>query len=183
MKTIQFVCQNTFNYMKKIIFLLLFFVSTSCCKIDPDALHGYYHFSYHNHAWLTVHSGWMVDENGSIRGYNNPEKWNYPDSLGYISRYQLEENLSYCDTVIGRVSPGKVSYYNLFVYSASKGTYSEPKPHGADMGARVYYCYWYDRSKDLYRQVMLNQDGDWICHNTDNSAKKIYKWFRDLVTN
>lgn len=173
--------------MKWIVILFLFFVSISCCKTEfgqcPGALHAYYHFAYENHAWVSVHSGWIIDENGWIRGYENPGKWNYPDSLGYISGYHLEENLSFCDTVLGRVSPRKMSYYNVLSFSASKGTLSKPEQHGADMGVQTYYCYWYDRSKDLYRQVMLNQYGDWIRYNTDHSAQKIYNWLRRLVTN
>ncbi len=173
--------------MKRIVFLLLFFVCMSCCKLDfglcPCVSHAYYHFSYENHAWGSVHSGWMIDENGWIRAYKNPEKWNYPDSSGYISRYHLEENLSFCDSVVGRVSLREMSYYNVFVYSASRGLLSKPEQHGADMGEQTYSCYWYDRSKDRYRHVMLNEYGDWVRYNTDDSAMKIYSWLRELVTN
>ena len=173
--------------MKRIIVLLMFLVSMSGCDQDlwrsSCAPHAYYHFSYENHAWVSIHSGWMIDENGIIRAYKNPEKWNYPDSLGYISRCQLEENLSYCDSVIGKVSAREMSHYNHLVFPASKGSLTKPEQHGADMGIQMYSCYCYDRPRDRYRQVILNQYGDWIRTNENDKAVKIYSWLRKLVTN
>ena len=179
--------KNTFNYMKRIVLLFLCFVCLNGC--DPDswrpscAPHAYFHFSYENHAWVSVHSGWIIDENGIIRSYKNPHKWNYPDSLGYITRFELEENLSYCDSVIGKVSAREMSYYNHLVFPASKGSRTKPEPHGADMGIRMYSCYWYDQRKGRYRQVILNQYGDWIRTNENDKAVKIYSWLSRLVTN
>jgi hypothetical protein len=63
-----------------------------------------------------------------------------------------------------------------------EGLLSKPEQHGADMGEQTYSCYWYDRSKDRYRHVMLNEYGDWVRYNTDDSAMKIYSWLRKLVT-
>ncbi|HBG53134.1 MAG TPA: hypothetical protein DDW70_02820 [Rikenellaceae bacterium] len=173
--------------MKRIILLLLCLVSLNGCKPDLwqscSASHAYYHFSYENHAWVSIHSGWMIDENGTVRAYKNPAKWNYPDSLGYISRDQLEENLSYCDSVIGKVSTREMSYYNHLVFPASKGSLTRPEQHGADMGIQMYSCYWHDRTEHRYRQVILNQYGDWIRTNDNDKAVKIYKWLRKLVAN
>jgi hypothetical protein len=57
---------------------------------------------------------------------------------------------------------------------------STGKNTGADMGAFSYYCYWYDKAKGKYKQILLSQTGDWTISNTDVNAIKIDTWLKKV---
>jgi hypothetical protein len=149
-------------------------------KIDNSVVHGYFQYSYVNHAWGKTHSGWIIDKYGNVKSYNNPQKWNEPDSLGYITEEQLIDNLSYCNLNINTISSSNLTKYNSLVESASKGKLSNAKPGGNDMGIMSYYCYWYDTAKGKYKQILLSQDGDWSLTNSDYNAIKIDTWMKTI---
>jgi hypothetical protein len=159
-------------------------LSFSSCKKDDKAdnpiAHGYFQYSFVYSAWSNINAGWIIDKSGNVKSYENPQKWNEPDSLGYISEQQLIENLSHCDSLINTIASSDLTYYNTLVESASKGQMTPRKRGGADMGAQRFYCYWYDKSKGKYKQIILSQYGDVIFSNTDSSAIKIDSWLMTI---
>ena len=94
---------------KVILISLLSIILFASCEKDCPPGHSseepvYFQYEAKNYAWGIFHSGWYIDQDGKFNYYNLPSEWNEPDSLGYISKEELLENLEKADTVIYQVS-------------------------------------------------------------------------------
>jgi hypothetical protein len=173
--------------MRNFIVLGLLIISLSCvsCKKDntttaTSTIHGYFQYSYINHSWGDENYGWIIDKSGNVKSYNNPKNWNTPDSLGYIGEQQLEDNISYCNSIVNTVTNNDLANYNLLVDAASRGKLITRRQEVYDMGAMTYYCYWYDTVKGKYKQILLSQTGYLIIINTDYNAMMINIWLKTI---
>ena len=168
--------------MKKFILIGLALLSLCfcSCKKEKDTIIYLYRYSYINFSGLPDHSGWIIDQTGNVKSYNNPEKWNFADTSGYISKQQLSDNISACLTVLSSVSTIELAKYDALIEAASKGELTTPDCPGADRGSYTYQCYWYDKTKGKYKEVLLSNDGDCSYHNTDKSAIEIDSWLKTI---
>ncbi len=131
-------------------------------------------------AFINTHSGWMIDDKGNVRSFENPLYWNYPDADGYITEAKLVENLSKCNPSSTIISNADLIKYSSMVESAANGKLTTPVSKSMDAGATAYYCYWYDQSKGMYKQVLLSQNGDWVSYNTSKKAKILDGWLKSI---
>lgn len=170
--------------MKAWIILILGLVLVSCEKEYSTTIpyHGFFQFSHESYAFIRQEGGWIIDKNGNLCTYSNPQNWNYPDSQGYISEQQLLQNLSKCTVSGYNISYEDLLKYNAKVPSAVAGKMSEGISMGADIGGYANICYWYDESKGMYKQVILSQWGDWRQYNTSKQARNIDQWLRSITT-
>ena len=83
----------------KILLLFLLTVMMTGCKkniVISDRQAILFEFEYVNYAWNYQHYGFIIDNEGNVLTYNNPENWNFPDRELRISENQVAENLSMC---------------------------------------------------------------------------------------
>ena len=164
--------------------LLVFTGSFLGCNKEATHLkissHGYFTMQHQNHAWSYQHYGWIINKDGIAMSFNMPSKWNYEDSLGYISESKLLENLSYCNKQIAHVSKHALYKNNSMIEDASKRTGSLKPGTTKDGGISQYSCYLYDSSKYLYKKVTVKAEGDLTYINESNEAKQIYEWMKGI---
>ena len=96
--------ENEFTEMKlpggKILLLLLVYCSHDRMQekymllVNRQAI--LFEFEYINYAWSYQHNGFIIDNEGNVLTYNNPENWNFPDSDLRISEKQVAENIRKC---------------------------------------------------------------------------------------
>ncbi len=129
-----------------------------------------------NYAWVYHHAGNMIDSSGSVRGYNLPENWNWPDSLGYIANSKMKENIGQLDTIFTRIDRDTLEKYINKIYKASKGPITKPVSQMSDAGTTRFSAFLYDSNSKIYREVLIKQTGDVFIDNKSSEANQIYNW-------
>ena len=172
------VMRNVFIYIS---FIVLF---TGCEKTIYDLTDlnqvVIFQTEYINHAWGFQHSGVFIDTLGNARSYSLPNSWNLPDEDSYISKSDLQENYSKAVDIQCFVEEDEIIYYFNKLYQAQFGSLTDPKHVAADAGSTSYFGYLYNSKKDMYKQVLLRQNGDVLIENKSSGAKQIYDWLRNL---
>jgi len=59
---------------------------------------------YINYAWGFSHSGFLIDSSGVVSLFKYPGDWHHPDSAGYISISDMEDNIRQLDTITFRIN-------------------------------------------------------------------------------
>jgi len=164
----------------KLVPLLIILLIVGCTKQDYFYTNSnqeiYFQVERINSAWGFYHSGWMIDSAGQIRGYNQPEAWNWIDSHGYISGSKMKENIEQLDTTYTKINRDTLEKYISKIYFASKGELTDPVPQMADAGITVFSAFLYDSRSDKYKEVIIKQTGDQFIDNKSSSANQIYNW-------
>ena len=55
-----------------------------------------FQYEYVNYAWGYQHNGFIIDNEGKILTYNNPENWNFREKESNLTEAQVAENISKC---------------------------------------------------------------------------------------
>ena len=140
----------------------------------------FFEYHYVNHAWGFQENGWLIDGEGNIRSFNQPDDY-IPGLRGaYLKQEDLEHNLALTDTIIRSVDKGELEKYKNYIPSAAKGAISKANFIAADAGASVLSCYLYDPEMNAYQYVFLAQSGDWEQFNLSQEAEKLVKWLSDF---
>ena len=190
--------------MKKFILtgmVLLSFCITSCTKDlsigvntdtteSPDVTlespnnqslnNGYFVYSFENYAWGHQQEGWIIDKSGIIKAYINPDKYNQPDSNGYITQEKINENLSICNISKGHFSKELLSYYYNISAAIKADRFSDRVSQGYDVGSMKYYYYAFESVSGKYKAILLCEEGDWATYNKDNNAIKVTSWLKSI---
>src|SRR5665647_965932 len=137
-----------------IIFFLLLFL-TACEKINdlhPTAL---FEVQYINYAWGYQHSGSIIDASGDVREFDLPSVWNFPDTAGYISKADMEENLAQLGEITCTFNKRDLGYYSDKLANAQKGKLTTPEHQMCDFGSLSYSGFIYEPGKNRYRYVLI----------------------------
>lgn len=165
-----------------LIVILTGILLSGCSKeyyYGPEDQPVYFEYRYINYAWGLADRGWLIDNEGNIRGFEFPESYRVPDSAGHISTADLEYNLSQADTLLSSISIGEFEKHIKLIGGAADGNLGEAKQRGADMGSAVLSCYAYDPDNDAYSYVLLARKGDWEQFNQSAEAEKLVKWLKE----
>lgn len=163
--------------------LILALIISSCEKdyVNQDITQPVvFEYEYVNHAWIYTHLGWMIDEEGSIRGFYYPGEWNLPDDSGFFTKEDLKENLAQTDTTYGRVDNAEMllHFNNRSDFRGAKMDTSDT--FMADAGVGTLYAYVWDKSIQKYERILLASKGDISVTNTENKAKAAVRWLKDV---
>lgn len=139
-----------------------------------------FEYRYLNNAFGQQFHGWIINDQGAVLGYENPEIWKFVNDEQFISEQNMEENYAKADTVLLEINyDDLVDNYSL-IDKASQVELSEIEPTGIDMGTGVLYCYLWDKESRMYRQVFLGMNGNYRQRNTKKAAKELTEWLSDI---
>lgn len=167
-----------------LIFFGITLVLLGCSCYDTSLnieQHILFHFSYINQAWSYQHWGWFIDNTGEVKSYKvqSPANWNLADSNGYISSDRLEENYQLANICFYKISKSELKKY-LLIDSAAKGNLSQETYQGADGGVNIFYCYYWDKEQEKYKQVLLSKSGDVNQNNLHPNAIVLDNWLKEI---
>jgi len=173
--------------MKRSNLIILFaFVVTACSNEIPSFKQKIlFEKHYTNWAWSYQNNGFLIDSVGNVRPFDLSKKsveWNYPDSLGYISKEKMDENLSYCDASNNQLKADSLLHYVNKIWNASKGIISQSNLQMADFGEIRYSAYIYDENTNRYKEVLIRLYGDITRDNSSTEAGEIYSWLNRIGT-
>jgi len=158
----------------------LLFVSCITEQLEESPVEGYFQVEYINYAWAYNHSGFTVTPQGEILSFDKTTTWTFAEN-GVILTDSLNKNLDASvklDTLIGQ---GEMEIYKKLAVDAVSGKLSEPIQVGADMGACLWKIIIPEKENALhYREILLNQTGDFEKHNLAPEAEIITAWLTRL---
>lgn len=157
-----------------VLFLLLFI--SACEKTNDHDRKAIFEIQYMNWAWGYQHSGAVIDATGVLREFSLPPQWNFPDSEGYISEADMEENLAQLGEKSCAVSKTEMLKYSDKLIHAREGELSAPEHQMCDFGSLSYIGYIYEPGHNRYRYVLIRQTGDVYVENKSIEASDIYDW-------
>jgi len=135
-----------------------------------------FQYSYTNWAWGYYNQGLLIKGDGSVLVYDNPEKWNFPDSGNILPQAKVEENLSYCTPSNIKIPPSELQKYANYIDNFASSKISAPISRGADMGAFSYLCFRFSKDSLNYKVVTIKVTGDWEYENLNYFSKKTVDW-------
>ena len=163
------------------------------CDHDRDRSHGrddnrdtrnsqvapvLFQYEYYNYAWGFRHSGFLIDRDGQINGFSQPEKWIKPDSLGFLAKEDLQFNLESCDTISGKVNLDELNLYYSRIKDIRTGEIVDNGLVMADAGTGVFSAWYWNEKAGKYENVFLISNGDLSKVNTHPEVKELVAWLR-----
>jgi hypothetical protein len=167
----------------KIIFLhFLILFLTGCNKnyVINERQKILFQFEYVNYAWGYQHSGFIIDNEGNVLTYENPENWNFQDNNHSLSEIQVSENLSKCRTSGKKILQVELQKYTSYIKNISSSKITAMKNVAADAGSIEYFCYQYYESSGTYKGCLIKMEGDFTCENLNLYAKKVAAWMKEI---
>jgi hypothetical protein len=136
---------------------------------------------YINYAWGYQHQGYLIDNQGNILTYTNPETWNFPDKDQLLNENQIMENLGQCMETGSKISEHDLNKYSGYIRNISSSKVTARKNVAADAGSLLFVCYQYSPSTGMYKAFIIREEGDFTCENLNFYTKKVVSWMNDQV--
>jgi hypothetical protein len=140
-----------------------------------------FQYSFVNSTWGIKSQGYVIDNEGNILVYNQPDKWNFPDKNSMLTRAQVAENLSYCTPTGKKVPQSELKKYTGYITNITSSKVTAKKNVAAGMGTFNYYCFSYSAENSTYRQVIIKIHGDVECENLNFYSKKVVEWMNQMM--
>jgi len=170
------------QWLNIFLFCLLVVFITGCKKniavSNRQAI--LFEFEYVNYAWNYEHYGFLIDNEGNVLTYNNPEIWNFPDRELRISEDQVAENLSICTHSGIRIPKSELQKYSNHIKNIASTKVSALKNAADDAGSAEYICYQYSESTGMYKGTIIKMEGDFTCENLNFYSRKVAEWMKDI---
>ncbi|MGQ8335942.1 hypothetical protein ACUNWD_05275 [Sunxiuqinia sp. A32] len=164
--------------MKYLLLLGIMLVVGMCSDSEEFTLEDktiYFQYEYVNNAWGYQHNGFIVDQDGNIYEYDQPENWNFAEN-NKISKADFEANLSKAELSSSSLTETELENMQELALKASTGNLTELKSVMADAGADVYAVYIADTNDNYLTYKLLQMRGDNYQKNTTNAADEITDW-------
>lgn len=170
----------------RLLLILLLFIHLSGCKKDHTVSQGQkilFQQEHVNYAWGYQHYGFIIDGEGNVLTYDNPDKWNFPDKNNSLTDLQVNENISLCKLTGRKIPKAELQKYANYINLIASSKVTAPKHAAADMGSLVYYCYQYSESSSAYKVATIKMEGDIECENLNFFSKRVVAWMKDISLN
>lgn len=171
------------SYSEKIFFAFsLFLIITGCKKnnIINDKQAILFQFDYINYAWGYQHNGYIIDKEGNVLTYNNPEVWNFPDNDFSLSESQVAQNIGNCLPSNKKISKEELQKYTNYIKNIASSKVSALKNVAADAGSSEFICYQFSEITGMYKGYIIKMEGDFTCENLNFYSKKIAAWMKGI---
>jgi len=181
------MCKRDLIFMRKqlqIVILLAFMLVPAGCKknfVISDKQRVLFQYEFTNYAWTDDHSGFLIDNEGNVLQYNNPEVWHFfPDEDLIINSAEIDENIASC-TNSGIVIPaGELLRFSACIDNIAASRISAVKNTAADAGTSQFICYQFSEGTGDYKGTLIKMEGDFSCENLNFYSKKVTSWMKDI---
>lgn len=170
----------------KILSVLILAISVSGCQKDYVVSEGQdilFQQEYIKSAWNYQHYGFLIDSDGNVLTFNNPEKWNFPDKDNKLTEQQVKENISSCTFSGKKISKTELQKNINYIDNISSSKITALKSARDDMGSMVFYCYQFSEKSSTYKATIIKIEGDQQCENLNFFSKRVIDWMKDIAIN
>lgn len=172
---------KSFHY--KIFLITFLFLISAGCKKNYNISNKQeilFQFDYVNYAWGYQHNGFIIDKEGDILTYNNPEIWNFPDKDFALSADQVNENIGYCLHSGKKISKAELQKHTNYIKNIASSKVTAPKNVAADAGSSEFICYQFSENTGIYKGYIIKTEGDFRSENLNFYSKKVFLWMRTI---
>lgn len=168
--------------LKLIAFFCLALIMTFCKKnyVISDRQAILFELDHVNYGSEYQHSGFIIDSDGNVLTYNNPDHWNFPDRDLRISESQVTENLASCTSSGIKIPRGDLLKYSNHIKNIAATKVTAVKSQPDETGSTEYICYQFSENTGIYKGTILRMEGGNTCENLNFFSKKIADWMRDI---
>jgi hypothetical protein len=139
-----------------------------------------FQYDYINYAWGYQHNGFIIDNEGNILTYNNPEEWNFRDKDMILTEEQVAENISKCQLSGKKIPLEDLQKFTAYIKNIASSKVTASKNVAADSGIAEYLCYLYTGSTNTYKGYLIKTEGDFTRENLNFYSKKVVLWMKDI---
>lgn len=129
------------------------------------------------------HSGFIIDNDGNILAYSNPEGWNFPDTDMSLTEKQVNENIEKCVFTGKKIPSDELRKYAVHIPNISMSKVTAARNTGANIGTIQFLCYQYSESTETYKISIIRTEGDFTSENLNFYSKKVIAWIRGINNN
>ncbi len=140
-----------------------------------------FQYSYLNSAAGNINQGFIIDNEGNLLIYNQPEKWNLPDKNSVISQAQVLENLSMCTLTGKKVPEAELLKHTKNIINIASSRVTARKTIAPRSASYGYYCYVYNGGNSTYRQVTVKTAGAFESENLNFYSRRIVEWMNQML--
>ena len=164
------------------LIILLALIITSCKKnyVISDKQAILFQHEYINYSQGYQHNGFIIDNEGNVLKYNNPENWNFQDNNFSLTEAQVSENLSKCTQTSIKISKEELQKYSNYIKNIASSKVTALKNVGADAGSHELLCYKFNENTGTYRSYIIKMEGDFTCENLNFYSKRVAVWMKDI---
>ena len=175
----------------KIILLKVFFilfithVFTGCKKqtVINEKQAILFQVDYVNYAWGYQHNGFIIDNEGRVLTYKNPQEWIFPDKDLKLSGSQVHDNIEKCHFSGKTIPREELIKYARYIKNITSSKVTAPKNVAADAGSLEYICYQFSETSGTYKGSLIKMEGDFTCENLNFFSKKVSTWLKNINEN
>jgi len=135
---------------------------------------------YVNNSHGNQHNGVLIDKEGNVMLYNNPETWSFPDKEYKLSSVQGSSNLANCVNSGKRITQEELISYARFIKNISASKVTALKHEEVDTGSLKYICYLFDEKSGMYKGSLIKMEGAASCENLNFYSRKVAGWLKNI---
>lgn len=169
-------------YIKIFILPITLVLLTGCRKnvVISDKQAMLFEVEYVSTSHGSQHNGFVIDKEGNVRVYRNPENWNYPDKNFKLTSKQAGSNLANCMNTGTRIPKDELIKYARFIKNISASKITALKHVAADTGSIRYICYQFDEKSGIYKGSLIKMEGAATCENLNFYSRKVAAWLKSI---
>jgi hypothetical protein len=135
---------------------------------------------YVNYAWGYQHNGFIIDNQGNVLTYKNPQIWNFPDNDFALTENQVHENMENCVSSGKKIPLEELKKYASYIKNISSSKITALKNVAADAGSMQYICYQFSENPGIYKGSLIKLEGDFTRENLNFFSKKVSNWLKNI---
>jgi hypothetical protein len=164
------------------LIILIAAIITGCKKnsVIGDKQAILFQLDYVNYTMNYQHYGFIIDNEGNVLTYNNPEKWNYPDRELRISASQIAENMALCTHSGIKIPKEELLKYSGHIKNIAATKVTAVKNAADNTGSTEYLCYQLSENSEMYKGSVIRMEGDFTCENLNFFSKKVADWMKTI---
>jgi len=163
-------------------FLLIIIISCKKHNYSNENKEILFQYEYINYAWGYQHNGFIIDNQGNILTYNNPETWNFTDKDMTLTEEQISQNISLCTHSGKKINEQELRKYSGYIKNITSSQVTAMKNVAADAGSGEFVCYLFSESTRSYKRYLIKMEGDFTCENMNFYSKRVVAWMKDINT-
>jgi hypothetical protein len=174
------------TFLAKIFFFLFTILLITGCKkniVISEKQTILFQVEYLNYAWGYAHTGFIIDSEGNVLTYKNPQDWNFPDKDFSINQNQVKDNISKCANSGKKIPKVELQKYANYIKNISSSKVTALKNVAADAGSLQYICYQFFENSGTYKSCLIKMEGDFTCENLNFFSKKVSTWLKNINDN
>jgi hypothetical protein len=140
-----------------------------------------FQIEYLNYTLGYQHNGFIIDNEGNVLSYKNPQSWNFPDKNFYLTENQVYENIGKCLKTGIKIPAEELRKYASHIRNISLSKVTALKNVAADAGSMEYICYQFSEKSENYKGTLIKMEGDFTCENLNFYSKKVTDWLKKIA--